>query len=394
MNQKIRKSEKMQEEDQKLASLDGSPLLRCWAEIDEAALSHNIAIIRTHLGPHPRLMAVVKANAYGHGLDGILRALAGQVEMFGVANLEEALDVREVLPEAEVLILGAALPAEREAMVRQGFCPVISTLEEARAYSALGSPEKPLKVHLAIDTGMGRLGFLESKFEAALPAILALPGLEIAAVATHLPVPDEDVAYTNDQLTRYENLLRRIRPLIPGAAISHSLNSAGIIAFPGHAGDLVRAGLMLYGSSPIPTFQAKLRAVMTLKSRVTLIRELPAGHGISYGRTFVTAQPTRVATVAAGYADGYQRRLSNQSTSVLIHGQRCPVLGRVTMDQIMIDITDLPEVEIGDEVVLFGKQGGAKITAAELAEKAGTIPWEIFTGISKRVPRIFQATAG
>ncbi|MDP9292413.1 MAG: alanine racemase, partial [Verrucomicrobiota bacterium] len=168
------------------------------------------------------------------------------------------------------------------------------------------------------------------------------------------------------------------------------LNSAGILRFSAHSRAIVRAGLILYGVSPLPEFQKLLEPVMTLKTRVTLVRDLGAGRGISYGRTFITPSPMRVATLAVGYADGYPRHLSNTGAEVLVRGNRCALLGRVTMDQIMIDVTALPGVEIGDEAVLIGRQGSNEIPAAELAQKAGTIPWEIFTGISSRVARVFS----
>lgn len=354
-------------------TLFASPTHRCWAEIDLAAIRHNLAAIQTQIGATSKIMAIVKADAYGHGLGGILTTLSESVEHFGVANVGEALDVRAVLPEAEILLLGATLPDERETVVRHGFMPTISTLEEAEIFHRLG----PTRVHLALDTGMGRLGFLPGEWPAALAKIRQLTNLKIEAVATHLPSADEDEEFTRSQLKMFEALTTE-EPLM------HILNSAGIINFPTHAAQIVRAGIMLYGVSPVPFFQPKLMPVMTLKSRVTLLRTLPAGHGISYGGTFHTNRPTRVATISAGYADGYQRRLSNRGAAVWIRGQQCPVLGRVTMDQIMVDATDCG-AELGDEVELFGRQ----VLAGEIAQLADTIPWEILTGISKRVPRIF-----
>ncbi len=346
---------------------------RCWAEINLAALRHNLAAIRSQIGPQPSIMAIVKADAYGHGLGGILSTLGEELAHFGVANVTEALDVRAVLPDAEILLLGATLPEERELVVRHGLMPAISSVAEAESFARIGTT----RVHLALDTGMGRLGFLPEEWPEALEKIRALPQLKIESVATHLPSADEDESFTISQLADYETLVRN-------ESNSHVLNSAGIINFPTHAGQFVRAGLMLYGVSPVPEFQVKLQPVMTLKSRVTLIRTLPAGHGISYGRSFLTSRPTRVATLSAGYADGFQRRLSNRGASVWIRGQRCPVLGRVTMDQIMVDVTDSP-AELGDEVELFGTH----ILAGEIAQLADTIPWEILTSISKRVPRLF-----
>lgn len=357
---------------------------RCVASIDTAALRHNIDVIRARIGPEPGIMAIVKADAYGHGVAGLIPVLADKVAIFGVANLQEAFDVRATLPSAEVMLLGINLPEERPVAVQHDFQVVVSSVEEARAYARLGSISHPVRIHIAVDTGMGRMGFLEPAVEEAVQAIAALPALKIVAIATHLPVADEDPDFTRDQLERYEALVARIRHLLPETAQSHALNSAGIFGFPTYAPDFVRAGLALYGSSPFPEFQKDLRAVMTLVSRITLIRELPAGYGISYGRTVVTDRPTRVATVSAGYADGYQRRLSNRGASVLIRDRRCPLLGRVTMDQIMVDVTAIPEAAVGDEVVLFGQD----LPAAELAERADTIAWEIFTGISKRVQRV------
>ncbi len=333
-------------------------------------------------------MAVVKANAYGHGLGPVVRALEGRVEMFGVANLREAVEVRAQLAEPPVLILGPALPEERAEIVGRRFVPAVCSVEEARAYSALAGAE-PLEVHLKIDTGMGRVGLWESEAVSATREILALPGVRVTGLASHLPVADEDDAFTLEQLARFHRIVGELRTLGLAQPIVHVENSAGIIGFPAQAEDMVRAGLMLYGSAPRPEFQPRLRAVMNWKTRIILLRTAPARHGISYGRTFETAHPTRVATLAVGYADGYQRHLSGRGAEVLIRGRRCPVLGRVTMDQIVADVTALPEVELGEEVVLMGRQGAEEILAAELAEKAGTIAWEIFTGVGPRVERVY-----
>ncbi|MCE9609754.1 MAG: alanine racemase [Chthoniobacter sp.] len=369
-------------------SRSAAALHRTWAEIDLGALRHNLAAVRAHLGAAVRIMAVVKANAYGHGIGPVVRTLAGQVEMLGVANLREAGEVRAHVADVPVFILGPALPEERAAIAAQRFIPAICSLEEARAYSALAGPE-PLAVHLKIDTGMGRVGIWESEAVAVAREILALPGLRVTGLASHLPVADEDDAFTRAQLAHFHRTVGELRALGLAPPVVHVENSAGIIGFPAQAEDMVRAGLMLYGSAPRPEFQPRLRAVMTWKTRITLLRTAPAGHGISYGRTFKTTQPTRVATLAVGYADGYQRHLSGRGAEVLIRGRRCPVLGRVTMDQIMADVTALPDMPLGEEVVLLGRQGTEEILAAELATKAGTIAWEIFTGVGPRVDRVY-----
>lgn len=371
--------------------------LRCWAEIDLGALRHNAEVARRLAGPGAGVMAIVKANAYGHGLAECARALREMVAMYGVANVHEAEAVRAAMggeaPDHAkgpgIFILGPALPGERAAVVAGGYVPAISTLEEAAAYSALGQGRR-VAVHVAIDTGMGRMGLAEEEAREVIREMMGLPDLAIAGMGTHLPIADEDEGYTREQVGRFERVVAGIRELGIEAPLVHSLNSAGLFRFPHHPGTLVRAGLMLYGSSPIPEHQGELRPVMALKTRVTLIRDLPAGHGVSYGRTFITPRAMRVATLAMGYADGCDRHLSNQGADVLIRGRRCALLGRVTMDQIMVDVSDVAEAAIGDEAVLIGCSGGEEILAAEVARKAGTIAWDIFTSIGPRVERMYR----
>ena len=378
-----------------MSALLSEPFRRCWAEVDLNALRHNVAAIREHVGPQVGIMAVVKANAYGHGVVELARELRYLVEMFGVASVAEALQLRRVAPGTGIVILGPALPEEREAILRNGFIPVVSSLEEAKLYSKLAgclSPAAPLAVHLKIDTGMGRIGVWHEEALEVARAIKALPGLQLTGVATHLPLADEDAQRTRAQLALWQKLTGALRQVGMAIPVVHALNSAGTILFnDGHTaqGDLVRPGLILYGCSPVPQFQARLRPVLAWKSRITLLREVPAGRTVSYGATFVTPAPMRIATVCAGYADGYARHLSNVGAEVLIGGRRCPLLGRVTMDQILVDASAVPQAAVGDEVALIGSQGVEEITAAELAAKAGTIPWEIFTTISSRVVRYY-----
>ena len=366
-------------------------------------MRHNVAAIREHVGQGVGIMAVVKANAYGHGIDNLAKELRYLVEMFAVANVAEALQLRRLAPDSPILILSPALPEERELILRNEFVPVLSSVAEAHAFAALvdkaedGTPTAVLSVHLKVDTGMGRIGIWWEDAVEAAREISQIPGIRLAGLATHLPSADEDYEWTVGQLGRWRTLVEQIRAAGVEVPLVHAMNSAGAIRFAGArdhqgdgnatSGDMVRAGLMLYGSSPLPEFQSKLRAALTWKSRVVLIREVPAGRSVSYGRTYVTPKAMRIATVAIGYADGYSRHLSNQGADVLIGGRRCAVLGRVTMDQIMVDVSDLPEVAIGAEVVLLGQQGDEEILAADLAAKAGTIPWEIFTGIGSRVMR-------
>lgn len=335
-------------------------------------------------------MAVVKANAYGHGVAHAVAAFAPGAQWLGVANVTEALEARRCAPaEMPIFILGPALPSERATVVEHGFIPSISSLREGRGYAALGQARgRAVAAHMALDTGMGRVGIWEEEAEDAARVLAELPGLEITGLASHLPSADEDAAWSREQLSRFHELAGRLRRERFPRAIIHVDNSAGLLAFPGEAGDLVRPGLMLYGSSPLPEFQSLLRPALTWKTAITLLRDVGPGRGVSYGRTFITERPMRLATLGVGYADGFQRHLSHQGAEVLVGGRRCAVLGRVTMDQIVVDVTALPEAREGDEVVLLGRQGGEEILAAEMAGRAGTIPWEIFTGIGLRVVRM------
>jgi alanine racemase len=355
---------------------------RTWAEIDGAALAANAQTLKQHTGAG--LIAVVKANAYGHEPALVVPALAPHAEMFGVANIGEALTVQALAPGTPVLLLGPAVPEERADVIAKGVIPMVSSVDEAAAYSLL-SRTAQTPIHLKLDTGMGRIGLWHEDAIAAVREIHALRGVKITGIASHLPVADEDADFTREQLRVFHAIAKTLREEegLTHAKV-HVCNSAGAIAFPEAAGDLIRVGLALYGSSPIAEFQPKLRVPLTWKTRVSLVREVPAGRSVSYGRTFVTQRSSRLATIAIGYADGYRRHLSHQSAEVIIRGQRCPVLGRVTMDQIVVDATALETCQAGDEVTLLG----VELLSAELAEKAGTIPWDIFTGIGTRVVRL------
>jgi len=355
---------------------------RTWAEIDGSALAANARTIREHT--RADLIAVVKANAYGHGVAQVVPALVAEAAMFGVANVDEAHAVRALAPQTPVLLLSPAAPGERAEVVASGFIPMVSSVDEAAAYSQLSRTARA-PIHLKLDTGMGRIGLWHEDAIEAVREIRGLHGVEITGLASHFPSADEDAAFTREQIALFHRVAKILRE---EEGLSHArlhvCNSAGAIAFPEMAGDLVRIGLALYGSSPIADFQPKLRVPLTWKTQVTLVRDVPAGRTVSYGRTFTTQRPSRLASLAVGYADGYQRHLSNRDAEVLIRGRRCPVRGRVTMDQIVADVTALDSCEPGDEVTLLG----AELPAAELAQKAGTIPWEIFTGLGPRVARL------
>jgi alanine racemase len=356
---------------------------RCWAEIDRDALRHNAKAVRQRIGSAD-MLAVVKANAYGHGLLGVAQTLADDAQLFGVANLEEALALRESLPHP-IVILGPATPEERSIIAQRGFIPTISSLEEAQAFDRLGR----VAINFKIDTGMGRMGVVESEAREVFKDVAKLANIEIHSLSTHMPVSNEDAKFTRGQLIRFRRIIERIRAEVPGSYRAHVLQSAGTLAFNPPTFEIVRAGIMLYGISPLPEFQKLLKPVMTWKARIVLIRDMPKGSSISYGRTFITPRKMRIATLSAGYADGYPWHLSNRAAAVLVRGQRCPVIGRVTMDLMMIDVSNIDNVQVSDEVVLMGRDGSEEISCLELAEKAGTITWEIITRIGVRVRRVF-----
>lgn len=360
---------------------------RAWAEIDLGALKRNLAVAREVCGGDG-MMAVVKAGAYGHGLEEIAKALAAEdIAFFGVANVGEARRVRNAGVETRIYLLGATWAEEREEIVARNWTPCISSIVEAEHFNHLAAARGVrLKVHLAVDTGMGRGGFVAENLPEKLAQLERMEHLEIEGVGSHLPSADEDEEFTLRQFARFHAIIRDL-----GGESRfkwrHLSNSAGLLGYQQGCCNLSRPGLMLYGVSPLSGFQEKLVTVMSLKSRVTLVRTLPAGHGVSYGRQFVTTRPTRVATVGIGYGDGYPRQVSGKGADVWIRGRRLPILGRVTMDQLMVDVTGAEDVIEGDEVEIFGPH----IPVAEIAEKADTIVWEIFTGITPRVTRCYHS---
>lgn len=366
---------------------------RCVAEIGWAALRHNAAVAGRLAGGGPEcVMAVVKANAYGHGLAQVVPALREDIGAFAVACLSEALEVKRHAVRARdgagapVFILSPALPREMPEIVRHGFIPAVSTVEEVRQFAAL-SAGKCTAVQVVVDTGMGRMGALPDEAAAVLRAVRECPALTLDSVSSHFPSSDEDEVFTRGQEERFRALAAEWRREL-GPFRLHLANSAGILRYPRVPGEMVRAGLMLYGVSPLPEHQPLLRPALTWKTCITLVRRLPAGHGVSYGRTFITPRPMTVAAIAAGYGDGYPRQVSGKGAGVLLRGRRCAVLGRVTMDQMLIDVSEFADPPApGEEVVLMGSQGSECITPGEVATLAGTIPWHVLTGITGRTVR-------
>lgn len=338
-------------------------------------------------------MAVLKAGAYGHGIEKIaaaLEALPNELSpaFFGVASVIEARRLAHADIRTRIYLLGPTCPFEREEIVAYGWTPCISSMEEAADFDQIVGREhhdNKLKVHLTVDTGMGRGGFLPSDLISHQEKLNELTHLDIEGIGSHLPCADEDEAFTRAQFDEFDALVETL--CADNFRYIHLSNSAGILAYQSRYTNLQRPGLMLYGISPLPTKQDQLKPALSLKSKVSLVRNLPAGQGISYGRDTILQHETRVATVGIGYGDGYPRSMPPHQTDVLISGKRCPLLGRVTMDQIMVDVTSLPDCKSGDEVELFGEN----ILVSEIAQLANTIPWAVLTGITPRVTRIYQS---
>lgn len=360
---------------------------RAWVDVDLEAIAHNLDIARQAL-PGTALMPVIKAGAYGHGLEPVARRLDNDgIAFFGVANAGEARRLTNAGVRTTPFLLGPSFPEEREEIVANDWCCTLSTVEEAAHFQSLAAAaDKIFTCHVAVDTGMGREGFLPDSLGEAAAAVAAMPNLRVEGVMSHFPAADEDVPFTQREIGLFTDCVNTLSAHFD-LRYRHIAASAGELGYEIPVANLARPGLLLYGIAPMASiYDGVLKPTLRLSSRISLIRELPAGHGVAYGRTYITTRPTKVATIGIGYADGWNRRLSGQGARLYINGCYCPMLGRVTMDQIMADVTDVPEVHPGDIVELIGEH----IPATEVAEKAGTIVWEILTGLGPRLPRIYH----
>jgi len=362
------------------------------AVIDLDAIADNLHALRNLLPRPVAICAVVKADAYGHGAVPVSRELEARgVEAFGVATIEEGLELRQAGIERSVLVLGVGFTGI-EAAQEHRLEPVIYSPGTAERVSrAARRMKKPLSVHLKIDTGMGRLGLLEDEWKGILEDLLENPWIQVQGIATHFASADSDTEFTRTQLARFKEAIEAAGGIrTPPAEQIHAANSAGLTAHPESAFTMVRPGLLLYGAYPEPGLRERIRVrpAMTFKTQVLYLKSLPPGSPVSYGRTFYTKRASRIATLPVGYADGYRRDLSNRGW-VLIRGRQAPVVGNVTMDLIMVDVTDIPDVSEGDEVILFGAEGGNYLPVEDLAERIGTISYELLCAVSRRVPRIY-----
>jgi alanine racemase len=344
-------------------------------------------------------MTVVKADAYGHGLKQIAaRLMQSGTDIFGVANLAEAQSIRSVGKGWPILMLGAALPGEVETAVRDGVMPTISTLEEAQRFASAGRKlGRTVSVHVKVDTGMGRLGVRPEAALKLVRRIREVSNLDVQGIYTHFSSVEDDVGFSRRQLDRFREVISQLEAANLRPPLVHANNSGALLHEPDSLFNLVRLGLLVYGSVPpgrrrtTTAWQNHLRAAMTWKCRVSLVKVVGPGTPLSYGCTFIAPRAMRVATLTAGYGDGYLRAGSNRAR-VIIRGRRCPVLGRITMDQMLADVSRVRGVAVGDEVVLIGRQGSEEITVNEVAAWFGTIPWEVFTSITYRVPRLYRGS--
>jgi alanine racemase len=355
-------------------------------------LTHNLGILQKLVGNRP-MWPAIKANAYGHGLEVVARHLLGiGYDTLCVAHVTEAAELIEAGVEARYLLLSATLPEHSEQIVELGCEPVLCTDKMIAALSREAKRQaKPVSVHLAVDTGMGRIGIGPEEVAAFVERAHVFPELRIRGLMSHFPCADmADKTLSRAQIARFKEVIEAARPYAIDS--NHMANSAAIFDLPGSYFDAVRPGISIYGLRPsweiLNPMVDELQPVLEWKTQVTFLKEVPAGTGLSYGHSFYTERPSLIATVPVGYGDGLSRTLSN-NLEMLVRGKRCPQVGRITMDQTLIDVTALRgRIDPGEEVVIIGRQGDEEVTADELAAKLGTINYEVVTAISRRVRRV------
>jgi alanine racemase len=363
-------------------------------EIDLDALRHNLTQARRRAGKERQILAVVKADAYGHGAAKVAPILqeAG-ADMFGVALVEEGMELRQAGIDRPILVLGGLYPGQEEAYFRYRLTPSLFDLEAARRLNRIAEKSgRSVAFHLKVDTGMGRVGFRPEEIDFVLSELSALKGLSLDGFISHLALADEPRhPFTDEQIQRFRSTLDRIRAAGFAPRYAHISNSAALFTRDLPECNLVRPGIVLYGGLPSVHFAGTidLRPVMSFRTSVVQVKTIPKGTGVSYGHRFLSERETVLAAIPVGYADGFNRHLSGQG-EVLIRGHRARVAGTVCMDWTLVDVTDIPGVRVGDEVTLLGRDNGHVITAEEWAERVGSISYEVFCQVSKRVPRIYK----
>ncbi len=360
-----------------------------WAEIDLRAFDRNVAAIASRLPSGTKLIALLKADGYGHGaVELARRCKPEQVAMIGVALLEEALELRRAGIALPILVLGPLNEQQVRLALEHDITLGVPGPEELKIVAGVAR-EREVAIHLKLDSGMGRMGVVESELPHVMEMLRSAPRLRVEALYTHFAnAGDVSDPFTGDQMARFNTLVETLREAGLSAPTHHVANSAATIRgiVPG---DYARVGIALYGAEPLDVHSPRLEPVLRWRTAIARLKELPPGHAIGYGTTFHTTRPSRIATLPVGYADGYRRGLSNWG-EVLVRGKRAPVVGRVSMDLVTIDVTDIDDAAVGDEVVLLGCQGNDEIPAEEIAAKLDTISYEVLCGIGKRVPRVYR----
>ncbi len=364
-----------------------------WAEVDLDAIVHNVRAFKRHVGERVEVIAIVKGNAYGHGIVPVSRAaLEAGATRLGVHRATEGMELRRAGIDAPIIVMGYTPPDGVDMLLEHSLTPSLITLDFARALSARAAERGVgVPVHVKVDTGMSRYGLMPPEVPAFLRELQRLPALEIEGLFTHFATSDSsDPTYVLEQLRVFQAVIAEAGRLGVHFSCIHAANSAAAMRLPETLFSAMRLGIAMYGLDPSdewpPVFE--IRPALALKGRISRVRELPAGAGVSYGRTYVTSVPTTAALVPVGYGDGFHRILSNQA-SVLLHGQRAPLIGRVCMDQFVVDVSAIPGVQQDDVAVVIGRQGEDCIRAEEVARLAGTINYEITTSLLPRLPRLY-----
>ncbi|MBC2603122.1 alanine racemase [Puniceicoccus vermicola] len=368
---------------------------RCWVEIDLGALERNLGRIRDNLPQGVRYVAVVKADAYGHGVHQTAsRLMQANADAFAVANVEEGARLLEIARGWPILVLGPVLPEEENALIQLGLVATVSSCEEAIRFSeSAGNLGQTLDVHVKIDTGMGRLGVWHEEATRVFQTIASSENLRLRGIYTHYSDAVESPEFTREQRARFVQAVRAAGLEDRNDLLIHADNSAGTEAFDrNNPFNAVRVGLLQFGVTQYPSsvfHSVSIEPVFRFFTRVGLIKSLPAGTPVSYGRTYVTKERIRTAILTAGYGDGIPTAASNRG-EVLIRGQRCPILGRVTMDQTVVDVTKVENLEVGEKAVIIGRSESSEITVSEFSRWTDSIPWEVFCSVTKRVPRLYS----
>lgn len=360
------------------------------AEIDGGAFARNIEAVASRLPEGARLVAVMKANAYGHGAADLARFIpVERVAMIAVVMLEEALELRRAGVTLPLLVLGPLTERQIGIAVENDITIGVPG-PEVLAAAARVARQRDVRIHLKLDSGMGRMGIVESELADAVQIIRSAPRLHLEAIYTHFANSgDPDDPFTAEQSARFDTLVATLRQAGLDAPLHHRANSGATMRGLVRPGEFARAGIALYGAEALDKGTSRLEPVMRWRTEIMRLKDLPPGHAVGYGMTFRTTRPSRIATIPVGYADGYNRLLSNRGV-VLIRGKRAPVVGRVSMDLVTIDVTDIGDAAVGDEVVLLGSQESETITPEEIAAKIGTISYEVFCSVSARVPRVYR----